>query len=156
MTRILVLAVVFVLVLTTVAAAHPLETVPPTHWAYGALRQLAVLGLIPFRTLAHLPLTRGEIAALVRTAEQSAGARALPVGARDVLSALVQAFPPADQAVRPQVTLRGAAGPASSVTTYPGLAPGSFAGVGAGAGGNTGILWFEGGVSTARVQVTRA
>lgn len=56
------------------AAGHPLETVPPGHWAYQALALLAAAGLIAPRDLARQPLTRSEIAALVRQAERAASA----------------------------------------------------------------------------------
>ncbi len=137
------------------AGAHPLETVPPSHWAYAALRQLAVMGLVPFRSLSNLPLTKGEIAALVRTADQAAVGRTLPAGARDVLTALRDEFLPETQAARPQVTAR-VAPTRTSLTAYPGLAPGSFIGVGAGAGGSLGVVWAEGGITPSGGQLTRA
>jgi len=141
------------------AAAHPLETVPPSHWAYAALRQLAVLGLIPFRTLAHLPLTRGEIAELVRAADHSAAARTLSAGAGDLLTALRAEFLRDDPAVRPQAAARGGWGNATSLTTYPALVPGAFAGLGAGAGWPSGVVWAEGQITSiapAGVQLVRA
>jgi hypothetical protein len=154
--NILVVTIALVLAITVVAGAHPLETVPPSHWAYSALRHLAGLGLIPFRNLSHLPLTRGEIATLVRSAEQAVGARALPAGARDLLAALRQEFLPEPRPVRVQAVARGAAATSTSLTTYPGVAPGSFAGIGAGVGWQSGVVWAEGGLSPAGAQLTRA
>lgn len=136
-------------------SAHPLETVPPSHWAYAALRQLAALGLVPFRSLAHLPLTRGEIAALVRTAELAAGARTLPAGARDLLAALRKEFLAEGPSVRPQITGRVASTPTSR-TVYPGVAPGWFVGGSGGTGGAAGVLFAEGGVSSSGGQLIRA
>lgn len=154
MSRILT-CVVLVLALASVAAAHPLETVPPSHWAYAALRQLASVGLVPFRSLASAPLTRGEITDLVRSAELAASRRTLPAGIRDVLAALQREFPAAEQQVKVQVMATGAP-PSPARTVYPGVAPGWFAGGGAGIGGSNAFLWAEGGVTAAGGQLTRA
>lgn len=79
-----------------VSAAHPMEVVPVRHWAYGALRQLAAAGMIPSYRLAAQPLTRGEIAALVRQARAAAG----PPAVLDLLDALKAEFLGAEGAGR--------------------------------------------------------
>lgn len=142
------MAFTLLLAATGTAAAHPLETVPPSHWAYSALRQLAVLGLVSFRTLAHLPLTRGEIADLVRDAERAASTRTLPAGAADLLAALRAEFLRDDSSVRPQAAVRAGWGNAASLTTYPAFAPGVYTGVGLGAGWQSGVVWAEGQVTS--------
>lgn len=150
-----VVALVLLCVMPLSVLAHPLQTVPPGHWAYAALRQLAAMGLVPFRTLASLPLTRGEIAELVGAAELAARARNVPVGARDLLAALRREFPPDTLQVRPQVMARAAPSPGSR-TVYPGVAPGWLLGGGTGVGGPGVLVWAEGGVTSAGAQVARA
>ncbi|HEY3248634.1 MAG TPA: hypothetical protein VGK88_10135 [bacterium] len=152
--NILLITAALVLVVGTVATAHQLETIPPSHWAYAALRSLAGIGLVSFRSLAQLPLTRGEIAALVQTADQAAVGRTLPVGTRELLAALRREFAPQTQPVRTQVTAR-VAPTRMSLTDYPGITPGSFAGLGVGAGGSAGVVWVEGGITPSGGQATR-
>jgi len=153
--NILVVTIALVLAITAAAGGHPLETVSPSHWAYGALRQLAIVGLIPFRTLASLPLTRGEIAELVRSAELAARTRPLPAGVQDLLAALRREFPLDGAGVKVRLVALGASAPGSR-TVYPGVATGWFAGGGAGVGGSNALLWAEGGLTAAGGQLTRA
>lgn len=154
MVVVLVVGSLFLTAVTDIAA-HPLETIPPSHWAYPALRHLAVAGLIPFRTLSHLPLTRGEITELVRRAESAARLRSITPGTRDLLAALRREFLSDGTAVNPQVTLRAASLP-DARTVFPGTAPGSYAGGGAGTGGTSALAWAEGGVTSSGAQLTRA
>lgn len=105
---VLLLACSLLFALAGRSAAHPLDVVPARHWAYAALRQAALAGLVPFNRLASEPLTRGEIAALVRASLEAAPAARPPSGITDLLEALAAEFLGDDP--RERVGLRAEAG----------------------------------------------
>lgn len=139
-----VLLFAFLLGIPRASLAHPMETVPAGHWAYSALRQVAASGLIPFHRLAAQPMTRAELAELVRDARRATEISQAGAGVRDLLQALEREFLRDDVGQVPaQVILRSGAGTGSGLTQHPFSAAGNMAAIGMGAAWDRWMLWAE-------------
>jgi hypothetical protein len=117
----------------TVAPAAPLSYVPVGHWTYEAVARLVALGLVPSFRLAARPLTRLEMATIVRDARAAAEDVPLSDGDRQTLDLLAAEFAPdlaglAGRPAAPQtaagVQARGGAGGMPTLTTHPSSIPG--------------------------------
>lgn len=133
-----------ILVSSGASTAHPLETVEVGHWSYVALRHLASVGLISLRDLGQQPLTREEIARLVRAASAQASTRPVPADAADLLVALRREFLPDAEGERVfgAGTIQATTAVPPSLTIHP--AGGGTAGTGLGIGSPGWLLWIEG------------
>lgn len=133
-----------VFVFSAVASGHPLEPVPPGHWAYRALYHLAAAGLIPTQRLSSQPLTRGAVRALTLEARERADTMAVSPGTRDLLDALVAGFAGGERPASRTLRLRL------------GDRRGSSASAGWSTGTETWVIGVEGSVFEGSAAVSRA
>lgn len=134
---------VLLLVIPAASAAHPREMIPAGHWAYAALRQLAASGLVSFHRLAVQPLSRDELAEVVRQARQGTELRDVTSGMLDLIRALEREFlrGEGDQ-IFSQLKLRSGAG-MTGRTGYPFAAADGVSAIGLGAAWGEWMLWTE-------------